>query len=45
VAGRQRSKDRFGVRVALEEGLAALEDEEEADSRVLRGMSTEDGGC
>jgi hypothetical protein len=31
-AGRQRSKHTFEVRAALEEGLAALEDEEEADS-------------
>jgi DNA segregation ATPase FtsK/SpoIIIE-like protein len=40
-AGRQRSKDRYEVRAALEEGLAALEDEDddenENDADVVMG--------
>jgi hypothetical protein len=42
VAGRQRSKNRFKINATLEEGLAALENEDDAYSRVSHGMSTGD---
>jgi hypothetical protein len=42
VAGRQRSKDRFEFNAALKEGPAALEDEDDANSKLSHGMSTGD---